>query len=123
MHTTHTVRAVCVLTRQVRLRGGEALPADLLIYATGFSSMENFVAQLVSPAVAERVGRVWGYGSGAPKDPGPWAGEMRNMWQPTAQRGLWFAGGNLAQARHYSRLVALQLAARYLGLPTPVYGE
>jgi putative flavoprotein involved in K+ transport len=30
-------------------------------------------------------------------------------------------GGNLSQARHYSRLVALQLAARYDGLPTPVY--
>ena len=143
MHTTHSACGVCLLARcvftprrrgaasnpnpnpnpnpnQVRLHGGEVLPADLLIYATGFSSMENFVAQLVSPAVAERVGRVWGYGSGAPKDPGPFVGELRNMWRPTAVDGLWFMGGNLAQARHYSRLVALQLAARYDGLPTPV---
>ncbi len=45
------------------------------------------------------------------------------MWRPTAQPGLWFSGGNLAQARFYSRLVALQLAARYDGLATPVYLE
>ena len=107
----------------VRLRSGEALPADLLVYATGFESMQHFVSDLVSPAVAARVGRVWGYGSGAHLDPGPWDGELRNMWRPTAQPGLWFSGGNLAQARHYSRLVALQLAARYDGLATPVYSE
>lgn len=83
--------------------------------------MHRFVADIVSPAVADAVGPVWGYGSGAPKDPGPWHGELRNMWTPTAVKGLWFGGGNLAQARHYSRLVALQLAARYDGVPTPVY--
>ena len=62
--------------------------------------MQHFVSDLVSPAVAARVGRVWGYGSGAHLDPGPWEGELRNMWRPTAQPGLWFSGGNLAQARH-----------------------
>ena len=71
--------------------------------------------------VADAVGPVWGYGSGAPKDPGPYLGELRNMWKPTAVQGLWFMGGNLAQARHYSRLVALQLAARYDGLATHLY--
>lgn len=60
----------------VRLRSGEALSADLLVYATGFESMHHFVSDLVSPAVAARVGRVWGYGSGAHLDPGPWEGEL-----------------------------------------------
>ena len=31
------------------------------------------------------------------------------------------ACGNLMQARHYSLYLALQLKARYEGLPTPVY--
>jgi len=105
----------------VLLESGERLVADLLVYATGFSSMHHFVRDVVSPSVAEAVGPVWGYGSGAPKDPGPFLGELRNMWKPTRVPGLWFMGGNLSQARHYSRLVALQLAARYDGLPTPVY--
>ena len=30
-------------------------------------------------------------------------------------------GGNLAQARHYSRYLALQLKARLERVPTPVY--
>jgi putative flavoprotein involved in K+ transport len=34
---------------------------------------------------------------------------------------LWFHGGNLAQSRHYSRYLAIQLKARLEGLPTPVY--
>ena len=98
-----------------------AVRSDLLVYATGYSSMHHFVRDIVGDDAASRVGPVWGYGSGAPKDPGPYLGELRNMWRPTAVPGLWFMGGNLAQARHYSRLVALQLAARHDGLDTPVH--
>ena len=67
----------------VRLRSGEALPADLLVYATGYEPMHKRVARLISPTVADRVGRVWGYGSGDCLDPGPWAGEMHNMCTPS----------------------------------------
>jgi putative flavoprotein involved in K+ transport len=55
-------------------------------------------------------------------DPGPWQGELRNMWKPTAITNLWFHGGNLALSRFYSRIVALQIKARVAGLPTPVWG-
>ena len=72
--------------------------------------------------IADRVGKVWGLGSGTAKDPGPWEGEQRNMWKPTQQDNLWFHGGNLHQSRHYSLYLALQLKARYEGIPTPVYG-
>jgi putative flavoprotein involved in K+ transport len=91
--------------------------ADAIIYATGFGSMEQWVARLISPEVARKVGRCWGYGSGFKGDPGPWEGEIRNMWKPTAQPGLWFMGGNLHQARLYSRPLAQQLKARFEGLP------
>lgn len=43
------------------------------------------------------------------------------MWKPTALEGLFFHGGNLAQARHFSRFVALQCAARYYDVPHEVY--
>jgi putative flavoprotein involved in K+ transport len=72
--------------------------------------------------VAARVGLCWGLGSGTAYDPGPWEGELRNLWKPTAQPGLWFQGGNLQQSRFYSLLLGLQLKARFEGLPTPVYG-
>ena len=105
----------------VMLSDGSHLNADVIIYATGFSSMDQWVADLISPEVAQRVGKVWGYGSATTNDPGPWEGELRNMWKPTAQPGLWFHGGNLAQSRFYSTFLALQLKARFEALPTPIY--
>ena len=106
----------------VVLADGTVLPADLVVYATGFGSMNGWAADLIGQDVADRVGKVWGLGSDTAKDPGPWEGEERNMRKPTQQRGLWFHGGNLHQSRHYSLYLALQLKARSLGLETPVYG-
>jgi putative flavoprotein involved in K+ transport len=111
------------LTRAgVVMADGTELPADLVVYATGYQSMNGAVADLISQEVADRVGKVWGLGSGTTKDPGPWEGEQRNMWKPTQQPGLWFHGGNLHQSRHYSLYLALQLKARAEGIDTPVYG-
>ena len=106
----------------VVLDDGTELPADLVVYATGYNSMNGWVADLISQEVADKVGKVWGLGSATAKDPGPWEGEQRNMWKPTQQPGLWFHGGNLHQSRHYSLYLALQLKARAEGLETPVYG-
>ena len=106
----------------VVLADGTELPADVVVYATGYGSMNGWAADLIGQDVADRVGKVWGLGSDTPKDPGPWEGEQRNMWKPTQQPHLWFHGGNLHQSRHYSLYLALQLKARYEGIPTPVYG-
>jgi putative flavoprotein involved in K+ transport len=105
----------------VVLADGTELPADLVVFATGYNSMNGWVADLISPEAADRVGKVWGLGSDTPKDPGPWEGEERNMWKPTQLPALWFHGGNLHQSRHYSLYLALQLKARHEGIPTPVY--
>jgi putative flavoprotein involved in K+ transport len=106
----------------VVLEDGTMLPADLVVYATGYRSMNGWVAELISQEMADLVGKVWGLGSDTPKDPGPWEGEERNMWKPTQQPGLWFHGGNLHQSRYYSLYLALQLKARAVGIDTPVYG-
>jgi putative flavoprotein involved in K+ transport len=105
----------------VVLADGTELPADLVVYATGYNSMNGWAAELISPEVADKVGKCWGLGSDTAKDPGPWEGEERNMWKPTQQEALWFTGGNLAQSRFYSLFLALQLKARQVGLDTPVH--
>ena len=105
----------------VTLTDGTELPADLIVYATGYGSMNGWLAELVSPEVADKIGKVWGLGSDTSKDPGPWEGELRNMWKPTQSPNLWIHGGNLHQSRHYSQFLSLQLKARMEGLPTPVY--
>ncbi|SSW65260.1 putative oxidoreductase CzcO [Achromobacter veterisilvae] len=111
------------LTRDaVVLENGVTLPADLVVYATGYGSMNGWAADLISPEVADKVGKCWGLGSDTTKDPGPWEGEQRNMWKPTQQDALWFHGGNLHQSRHYSQYLSLQLKARQVGMPVQVYG-
>jgi putative flavoprotein involved in K+ transport len=58
-------------------------------------------------AIADRIGPVWGFDDG---------GELRNMWRQTAQPGLWFTAGSLAQCRIFSRYLALQIKAIEEGL-------
>jgi putative flavoprotein involved in K+ transport len=104
------------------LSDGTELPADLIVYATGYGSMNGWAARIISQEVADKVGKCWGLGSGTANDPGPWEGELRNMWKPTRQPSLWFHGGNLHQSRHYSQFLSLQIKARMEGISTPVYG-
>lgn len=111
-----------ITENSVKFSDGSELEADLIVYATGYSSMNGWAAELISQETANKVGKCWGLGSDTTKDPGPWEGELRNMWKPTHQEALWFHGGNLHQSRHYSQFLSLQIKARMEGVPTPVYG-
>lgn len=122
VHLKSGVNIERITPHGVVLTDGSELEADLIVYATGYGSMNRWLADLMSPEVADQLGKVWGLGSDTPKDPGPWEGELRNMWKPTQVPHLWVQGGNLHQNRHYSQFTALQLKARYEGLETPVYG-
>ncbi|MER9250054.1 NAD(P)/FAD-dependent oxidoreductase [Mesorhizobium sp. M0590] len=107
--------------RSVLLSDGSELDADAVIYATGFEPMESWVGTLISKDCERRVGHCWGLGSNTAMDPGPWEGELRNMWKPTAQEGLWFHGGSLSQSRIYSLYLALQIKGRLENLPISVH--
>jgi cation diffusion facilitator CzcD-associated flavoprotein CzcO len=91
----------------VQLRDGTTMPADLVVVATGYESQQEVVRATLGDAIAERIGPVWGFDDG---------GELRNMWTRTAQDGLWFTAGSLAQCRIYSRYLALQIKAQEDGL-------
>ena len=106
----------------VILDDGTHLDADLVVYATGYNSMNGWVADLMGQEMADQLGKCWGLGSDTTKDPGPWEGEQRNMWKPTNVPNLWMHGGNLHQSRHYSQFLSLQIKARMEGIDTPVYG-
>jgi len=105
----------------IRFADGSEIAADVIIQSTGFQSMHEVVAKIVSRDVADEIGTCWGLGSGTRNDPGPWHGELRNMYKPVAQDNLWFQGGNLALSRFFSKFVALQIKARMEGLDTAVY--
>ena len=44
----------------VRLTSGEALPADIIIYATGYGTMSDWIGRLFDDDTADRVGPCWG---------------------------------------------------------------
>jgi cation diffusion facilitator CzcD-associated flavoprotein CzcO len=90
-----------------RMKSGETIPADLIVLATGYQRWEELVRKLFGDAVTERIGPIWGFGDDQ---------EMRNMFTRTAQPGLWFMAGGLAQCRINSKYLALQIKAIEVGL-------
>jgi putative flavoprotein involved in K+ transport len=90
-----------------RMRDGRVVPAELLVLATGYLNQQETVRRYLGDEIANKIGPVWGFDDG---------GELRNMWRRTAQPGLWFTAGSLAQCRIFSRYLALQIKALELGL-------
>ncbi|ETR78093.1 monooxygenase [Afipia sp. P52-10] len=84
------------------LKDGKAIDADLIVLATGYKGQEHLVRKLFGDGVAARIGPIWGFGEKQ---------ELRNMYTRTAQPGLWFIAGGLAQCRINSKYLALQIKA------------
>jgi cation diffusion facilitator CzcD-associated flavoprotein CzcO len=97
----------CLVAEGARMKSGETIAADLIVLATGYKGQEHLVRKLFGDEVAERVGPIWGFGDGQ---------ELRNMYTRTAQPGLWFIAGSLAQCRINSKYLALQIKAIEQGL-------
>jgi hypothetical protein len=90
-----------------RMKSGETLGADLIVLATGYKRQEELVRKMFGEQVVDRIGPIWGFGEGQ---------ELRNMYTRTAQPGLWFIAGGLAQCRINSKYLALQIKAVEEGL-------
>lgn len=90
-----------------KLRDGSVEKAELLVLATGYKNQQETVRAYLGDGIADAVGPVWGFDDN---------GELRNMWKPTAQPGLWFTAGSLAQCRIFSRYLAVQIKAREEGI-------
>ncbi|HEX4305881.1 MAG TPA: NAD(P)/FAD-dependent oxidoreductase [Solirubrobacterales bacterium] len=83
------------------------LEADLVVFATGYKNMRESARAIFGDAVADRCGDVWGLDE---------EGELRSIWRPSGHPGFWFTGGNLLNARIFSRYLALQIAAALEGI-------
>jgi len=90
-----------------RLKDGGLVPAELLVLATGYKNQQDTARLYLGDTIADKIGPVWGFDEG---------GELRNMWRRTAQPGLWFTAGSLAQCRIFSRYLAIQIKALEVGL-------
>lgn len=93
------------------LNDGSTIPADVIVLATGYYPQMELVRRALGEQMVERIGPVWGIGAD---------GELNNMFKRTAQEGLWFIAGGLAQCRINSKYLALQVKAMELGKLRPL---
>jgi putative flavoprotein involved in K+ transport len=89
---------------------GSAVPADIVVLATGYEPLQEAARAMFGDDVADRVGPIWGVGTD---------GELRNMYGRTAQQGLHVLGGGFPAARVYSRFTAILIKATLEGLLPP----
>ena len=87
----------------VVLSDGTELPADLVVYATGYGSMNGWAADLISQEVADKVGKVWGLGSATSQGP-------RTVGGRAAQHVEAHAAGSAVVPRRQPAPVAALLA-------------
>lgn len=91
-----------VLPNGLKFEDGTELPADEIIFATGYKNMRTQARSIFGDELADQVQDVWGFDE---------EGEIRSLWRKTGHSGFWFVGGNLAICRYWSRLLALQIKA------------
>ena len=96
--------------KQVVFTDGSAIDADMVVLATGYQPLQEAVRALFGDAIADRLGPIWGIGDD---------GELRNMYAPTAQEGLYVVGGGFPAARAYSPFTAMIIKASLSGLISP----
>ncbi|KAI0698553.1 dimethylaniline monooxygenase (N-oxide-forming) [Cerioporus squamosus] len=86
---------------------GSELPADVVIYATGYVQIKESNRAIFGDEVIERTKPVYGLDE---------EGELRGSYRPSGHPGLWFATGDFFNSRFMSKILALQLKAIQLGL-------
>lgn len=96
-----------VNAHSISFADGREIEADEIVFATGYQNMRSTTRKIFGDEIADRVNDVWGLDE---------EGELRTMWRGSGMDGFWFMGGNLALCRYYSRLLALQIKAREVGL-------
>jgi len=90
----------------VTFSDGASLPADVVVFATGFGPIRENLKQTFGEEFTEGL-----------KD--PWyldkEGELKAVWRDSGRENFWYMIGNLSYARFYSRRVALQIKALEMG--------
>jgi len=93
---------------------GSELPADVVIFATGYGDMKELAEQLAGPEVAKDLTPVWGLTK---------EGELNGNWRWCGVPGLYFMMGNLALCRFHSKHLALLFFPEIKAMEEGVYGQ
>ncbi|KAI0327782.1 FAD/NAD-P-binding domain-containing protein [Cubamyces sp. BRFM 1775] len=91
----------------VVLSDGSELPADAVVFATGYVRMREANAEILGSDVMEQVDQVYGLDD---------EGELNGSYRPCGYPGLWFATGDFFVSRFMSKPLAIQIKAIQVGL-------
>ncbi|KAI0755488.1 dimethylaniline monooxygenase (N-oxide-forming) [Fomes fomentarius] len=94
-------------SNSIVLSDGTELPADLVVFATGYVHIRETNASILGQDVIDQTEEVYGLDD---------EGELKGSFRPTGHPGLWFGTGDFFASRFLSKTLALQVKAIELGL-------
>ncbi|PIL34655.1 hypothetical protein GSI_03434 [Ganoderma sinense ZZ0214-1] len=83
------------------------LPADVVVFATGYVHMREANVELFGEDVINQTEEVYGLDE---------EGEIKGSYRPSGHPGLWFATGDFSVSRFLSKALAMQIKAIEAGL-------
>ncbi|KAG7099769.1 hypothetical protein E1B28_001581 [Marasmius oreades] len=86
----------------LRFEDGSELPADVVLFATGFGDVRTYIRKICGEEVGNRCKPIWGLDG---------EGELHGTFKDLGVPGLWYIMGNLALHRFHTKHVALQIRA------------
>ncbi|KAJ3788473.1 hypothetical protein GGU11DRAFT_815041 [Lentinula aff. detonsa] len=98
----------------LKFEDGSEIPADVVVFATGFGDARNLIRKVCGDDVANKCSPVWGLNE---------EGEILGSWKYMGIPGLWYAMGNLAMDRFHSKHLALQIKAMEENVFGPRYSR
>lgn len=99
---------------KVILSGGRERQYDLVIFATGFTPLNDSIRQTLGNTIADQIGNIWGVDE---------EGEYNTAFRETSVKGLWIMVGFLPYARFHSKQLAMRIKALQTGISPAPYKE
>ncbi|EIN13097.1 FAD/NAD(P)-binding domain-containing protein [Punctularia strigosozonata HHB-11173 SS5] len=91
----------------IKFADGSEIPADVVIFATGFGDPRTAIASVSGKEIADKCKPIWGLNA---------EGEIRGNAREIGLPNLWYLMGNLALCRFHSTHLALQIKAKQEGV-------
>ncbi|KAF8868385.1 FAD/NAD-P-binding domain-containing protein [Infundibulicybe gibba] len=93
--------------KSVLFTDGSELPADAVIFSTGYRNIREDMKSLFGEATINQTDPVWGVDE---------EGELRGCYKPSGHPGLWYGVGDFFSSRFLSKQLALSIKGVELGL-------
>lgn len=103
----HGVEIAEMREESVIFTDGSEIPADAVIFATGYRPVRENQVRIFGEETIQRAGPMWGLDD---------EGELNGVYRPTGHPALWYGAGGFQVVRYGSKQLAMLVKARDLRL-------